>query len=105
MWQVRKEECFDNVQLLVLATPSKPNKSKWPELVGRKDVDAVKIIKKETGTCDIKYHFCRYSDFELGLTNVVVVPENSPITMDFRTDRIRVLVNKSGLVIRVPTIG
>jgi hypothetical protein len=41
----------------------------------------------------------------LGLTNVVAINENSPVTMDYRTDRVRVFVNDKGIVTRVPTTG
>jgi hypothetical protein len=43
----------NNLYLLEPSTPKpstpKPNKRQWPELVGKKGEDAVKIIKKETG--------------------------------------------------------
>lgn len=47
----------------------------------------------------------KYSIRCLGLKNVVVVPDDSPITMDYRTDRVRVFVNKDGIVIRTPRTG
>lgn len=36
--------------------------------------------------------------------NVVVVPMNSPVTMDYRVDRVRVFV-QDGVVPRAPMIG
>lgn len=46
-----------------------------------------------------------YFIHRLGLTNVVIVPDGAAITMDYRTDRVRVFVNKKGVVIRTPLIG
>ncbi len=42
---------------------------------------------------------------KIGFKNVVAVNERSPITMDYRTDRVRVFVNERGIVSRVPTIA
>ncbi|CAF5208910.1 unnamed protein product, partial [Rotaria magnacalcarata] len=67
---------------------STSNKKEWPELVGKKGEEAVKIIKKETG-----------------FDNVVIVKQESPITLDYRTDRVRVFVDANGIVVTTPTIG
>ncbi|CAF1322512.1 unnamed protein product [Rotaria sordida] len=64
------------------------NKNQWPELIGKNGQEAVNIIKKETG-----------------FTNVMIVKEGSPVTLDYRTDRVRVFVNDEGIVTIVPTIG
>jgi hypothetical protein len=37
--------------------------------------------------------------------NVFILPEDSMVTMDYRTDRVRVFVNEEGMVVRQPTIG
>ncbi|KAF5821997.1 putative proteinase inhibitor I13, potato inhibitor I [Helianthus annuus] len=62
-------------------------KSSWPELVGEKGVVAAAIIEKENP-----------------LVNAIILPENSPATLDYRTDRVRVWVNSEGVVIRTPVI-
>ena len=41
----------------------------------------------------------------LGFTNVQTIQEGSPMTMDFRTDRVRVVVNAEGIVTVTPTVG
>lgn len=41
----------------------------------------------------------------IGFTNVMTVKDGSPMTMDYRTDRVRVLVNNRGIVTRTPTIA
>ncbi|CAF1474938.1 unnamed protein product [Rotaria sp. Silwood1] len=61
--------------------------SSWPELVGREGTYAVQYIKEKTG-----------------FTNVFTVLEGSLVTMDYRTDRVRVFVNKKGIVIQPPYI-
>jgi hypothetical protein len=42
---------------------------------------------------------------KIGFTNVFPVKEGSMITMDYRTDRIRVFVNNKGIVTQVPSIS
>lgn len=37
--------------------------------------------------------------------NVVVMPENSPCTRDFRPDRVRVFVNGENKVVKAPHTG
>ena len=43
--------------------------------------------------------------FRLGFQNVVAIPEGSPVTMDYRTDRVRVFFDTKGIVRNVPTVG
>jgi hypothetical protein len=61
------------------------NAADFSHLVGKTGAEAVSAIK--TASPD--------------LTNVVVVPEGSMVTMDFRTDRARVFVDASGKVTSV----
>ena len=77
----------------------------WPELVGREGTYAVQYIKEKTGEIDT--WFKRRSDRIdcLGLTNVLLLPEDALITMDYRTDRVRVFIDKDGIVVRTPRIG
>lgn len=41
----------------------------------------------------------------IGFTNVMPVREGSAVTMDYRTDRVRVFVNSKGIVTSVPSIA
>ncbi|ESR34816.1 hypothetical protein CICLE_v10006211mg [Citrus x clementina] len=65
-----------------------PRKSSWPELVGKNGKVAAAIIEKEN-PC----------------VHAIVLLEGTPVTKDYRIDRVRVWVNKKGKVIRVPRIG
>ncbi|KAI7726531.1 hypothetical protein M8C21_016221 [Ambrosia artemisiifolia] len=62
-------------------------KSSWPELVGEKGEVAAAIIEKENP-----------------LVNAIVILDGTAVTMDFRTDRVRVVVNTEGVVIQTPVI-
>ncbi|XP_076883708.1 inhibitor of trypsin and hageman factor-like [Bidens hawaiensis] len=63
-------------------------KSSWPELVGGKGEVAKAIIEKENP-----------------LVTANVILEGTPIPLDFRTDRVWVVVNSEDVVIQIPTIG
>jgi len=63
-------------------------KSSWPELVGVEGKVAEATIQRENP-----------------LVNAVIVPEGSFVTADFRCDRVRVWVDKDGIVYQVPIIG
>ncbi|OMO75070.1 Proteinase inhibitor I13, potato inhibitor I [Corchorus olitorius] len=63
-------------------------KSSWPELVGENAETAKATILKERPDLD-----------------VVVLPENSPATMDYRFNRVRLWVNEKCQVVQVPVIG
>ncbi|KAA8527727.1 hypothetical protein F0562_035404 [Nyssa sinensis] len=63
-------------------------KSSWPELVG---------VQGETATATIER--------ENPLVTALIVLEGSPVTPDFRCDRVRVYVNENGIVTLVPAIG
>jgi hypothetical protein len=64
----------------------------WPELdlVGYTGEDAKFAILAAT------------KDEEM---SVIIIPEDSMVTMDYRTDRVRVFVNEEGKVVRQPKIG
>ncbi|CAF3497216.1 unnamed protein product [Rotaria sp. Silwood1] len=74
--------------ILVKTTKSVVKKTQWPELIGTNGEDAVKIIKQETG-----------------FSSVMTIEEGSPITLDYRTDRVRVFVDKKGIVKSAPNIA
>ncbi|CAM8927319.1 unnamed protein product [Rhodiola kirilowii] len=63
-------------------------KKTWPELVGENGHHAAGIIERQN-------HHVR----------AIVVPTGSPVTLDFRCDRVRVIVNKDGTVAYVPRVG
>ncbi|CAM8879228.1 unnamed protein product [Rhodiola kirilowii] len=63
-------------------------KKTWPELVGENGHHAAGIIERQN-------HHVR----------AIVVPTGSPGTLDFRCDRVRVIVNKDGTVAYVPRVG
>ena len=63
-------------------------KTTWPELVGMKAEDATKMIKEE-----------------MPGAMVHVVPQDSFVTMDFRSNRVRLFVDSSQNVVRAPRIG
>jgi len=72
--------------LAKVKTPSK-SKSEWPELVGAPDDEAVDAIQKSRPDL-----------------TVVKMPTDAMMTMDYRLDRVRVLV-ENGVVDSVPRLG
>ncbi|XP_047045896.1 subtilisin-chymotrypsin inhibitor-2A-like [Lolium rigidum] len=67
-----------------VAAPA-PKKTSWPELAGKTIKEAREIILKDMPDADI-----------------VVLPEGSPVTKDFRTNRVRIFV---GTVEGTPHVG
>ncbi|KAK9085889.1 hypothetical protein Sjap_026300 [Stephania japonica] len=63
-------------------------KSMWPELLGVCGEVAAETIRKEN-------HKVR----------VAIIKEGMFVTMDYRCDRVRVWINKKGIVKEVPRIG
>jgi hypothetical protein len=63
-------------------------KTSWPELVGKTGEEAKQVIQDQ------------YPDF-----NIQIIPENSMVTMDYRTDRVRVFINANGIVTGTPQVG
>ena len=64
------------------------NKEEWPELTGKTGEDAKAAILKD--------------DSKL---KVDLLPEGSMVTMDYRTDRVRVFIDNDGQVVGVPRKG
>ncbi|KAI5062280.1 hypothetical protein GOP47_0022819 [Adiantum capillus-veneris] len=60
----------------------------WPELVGLSGEEAKSKILAENPNLTVQ-----------------LVPEGSFMTMDFRTDRVRIFVDAAGNVSRAPAIG
>ena len=67
---------------------SEPEKTQWPELVGKTAVEAKAAIEAESP----------------GLT-VHIVPPNSMVTMDYRLDRVRIYEDDNGMVANPPQVG
>jgi len=63
-------------------------KENWPEFEGKDGMEAEAGIKKENPNLAVH-----------------IMPENAPCTMDYRTDRVRIFVDKDGKVISTPSIG
>lgn len=80
--------------------------SSWPELVGREGTYAVQYIKEKSGEIEmqLKEYWTSLIEY-LGLTNVLLVPEGSPITMDYQIHRVRVFIDKNGIVVHTPHTG
>eukprot|EP00245_Coleochaete_scutata_P007484 TRINITY_DN22907_c0_g1_i1.p2 TRINITY_DN22907_c0_g1~~TRINITY_DN22907_c0_g1_i1.p2 ORF type:complete len:206 (-),score=45.83 TRINITY_DN22907_c0_g1_i1:366-956(-) len=64
-------------------------KREWPELVGMRGEDAKAAVEQESPR---------------GL-KVYLVPHDAFVTMDYRTDRLRIYVDQKGVVSSVPRIG
>ena len=60
----------------------------WPETVGKTGEDAKAIILASNPKLYVE-----------------IILDGTPVTMDWRDDRVRVVVNTSGIVLYVPTIG
>ncbi|CAI9098281.1 OLC1v1034902C1 [Oldenlandia corymbosa var. corymbosa] len=63
-------------------------KKTWPELVGLTSEEAERRIKEEKPGA-----------------NVQIVPEGCFVTMDYRTNRVRIFTGSDGKVVRAPMIG
>ncbi|GAY34487.1 hypothetical protein WN944_014362 [Citrus x changshan-huyou] len=63
-------------------------KSSWPELVGVNGEIAAATIQKENPN-----------------VHAIIILEGTPVTQDFRCDRVRVVVDKYEKVVQVPRIG
>lgn len=65
-----------------------PIKTSWPELVGVSAEEAERKIKEEKPEAEIQ-----------------VVPHDSFVTADYKIQRVRLYVDESDKVVRVPGIG
>lgn len=73
----------------MLQEPDPGMPTEWPELVGRQGEEAKQIIMNQNPS----------------LTTVNIIPEGSPVTADYRTDRVRIFVKPDGTVAYPPMIG
>lgn len=62
----------------------------WPECVGKTGQECVALIEEQAP--DVK-------------GNVLIVPHGSIVTMDYRTNRVRVFVDEQGVVVKPPSRG
>ncbi|XP_018825238.1 inhibitor of trypsin and hageman factor [Juglans regia] len=65
-----------------------PGKNSWPELIGASGEAAAEKIEAENSN-----------------VHATVLLEGTPVTRDFRCDRVRVWVTESGVVYEVPRVG
>ncbi|KAJ0262324.1 putative protease inhibitor [Hirschfeldia incana] len=65
-----------------------PEKNSWPELVGTNGDYAASVIERENTRVD-----------------AIVILDGTPVTADFRCDRVRVRVDTNRIVVKVPTAG
>ncbi|CAL1383193.1 unnamed protein product [Linum trigynum] len=65
-----------------------PGKNLWPELVGRNGDFAATVIERENRNVD-----------------AIVLREGTPVTRDFRCNRVWVWVNDHRVVITAPRVG
>jgi hypothetical protein len=63
-------------------------KQAWPECVGKTGQEAEKMIKHDCPTAKTS-----------------IIPEGSPVTFDFRLDRVHIFVNAHGVVVMPPNVG
>ncbi|KAG8653977.1 hypothetical protein MANES_05G086480v8 [Manihot esculenta] len=67
---------------------SESGKTTWPELVGANGDSAAATIEEENKN-----------------VKATVLKEGTPVTKDFRTNRVRVWVDENNVVTQAPTIG
>lgn len=63
-------------------------KNSWPELLGTNGDFAASVIERENSRVD-----------------AMVILDGTPVTGDFRCDRVRVRVNRNRIVVQIPTTG
>ncbi|KNA21306.1 hypothetical protein SOVF_043920 [Spinacia oleracea] len=63
-------------------------KQRWPELVGNDGKTAALKIESENSS-----------------VHIFILQEGSPVTSDFRCDRVRVFINTRGIVVKTPVVG
>ena len=79
-----RKEFHDEQNLGFVEMPT----TEWPQAAGKNAEEVVAEIKQQNPAL-----------------NVVKVPHGSPVTMDFRTDRVRVFFDQDGNVVGQPKIG
>ena len=78
----------------------------WPHLVGKDGKEAVEIIKRDTGKIIINsYSYFKVFSLSAGFTDVHLVPPDSMVTTDYRTDRVRIYVDERGKVVYPPNVA
>ncbi|XP_024975961.1 subtilisin inhibitor-like [Cynara cardunculus var. scolymus] len=82
------EENIGNAPILEAKQSLPPTKTNWPELMGMKAEDVEKKIKEE-----------------MPRATVHVIPQDSFVTMDFVSSRVRLFIDSSQNVVKAPRIG
>jgi len=67
---------------------NKDCKTEWPELEGKSGKEAERVIAEQEPSLTIQ-----------------LVPMDAMVTMDYRTDRVRVRVDEKGTVTSTPRVG
>ncbi|KAL1547161.1 hypothetical protein AAHA92_23668 [Salvia divinorum] len=65
-----------------------PGKNLWPELLMKNGEESVAVIESENK-----------------FVKAMVIRDGTPIPSDFRCDRVWVVVNECGNIIRIPYVG
>ena len=73
---------------VVKAVQVKRGEGPWPECVGMQAEDCQTLILEEAPSL-----------------NTYIIPEGSPVTMDYRLDRVRIFVDDANVVVSVPNRG
>lgn len=80
---------LNNLFQFLFSVDACKGKQSWPGLVGYKGKDAAHIIEDENHRVVI----------------IVIIVIGTNVSDDFRCDRVRIWVNKRGVVVRVPQVG
>ena len=73
---------------VVKAVQVKRGEGPWPECVGMQAEDCQTLILEEAPSL-----------------NTYIIPDGSPVTMDYRLDRVRIFVDDANVVVSVPNRG
>ncbi len=82
------------------------HRNEWSQMVGQEANVALEMIKKERPELNVITvpHVSKlipYFEYHIMIKYV----QNAMLTMDYRTDRVRVFVDEHGKVVRPPTVG
>ncbi|KZV24795.1 inhibitor of trypsin and hageman factor-like [Dorcoceras hygrometricum] len=85
----KRKERYTNIQSASQRCRSvQARKLSWPELVGKDGHAAAEVVERENPN-----------------VRAIVLKDGTPVTKDFRCDRVWVWVNDKNRVVRPPTVG